>query len=401
MAAQLTASQQRWVELAAMHADDFATRAAEHDREGSFPFENFEAMKTSGYTNMPIPEELGGGGASLLDMCLAQERLARGDGATALAVNMHLGLPWIMADNWRGGDESARPLLEQIAEKKLITFGSNTDPNVDSLLGGTGMGYTTVKAQRTDGGFIISGRKAFGTNSPIGDLFGSSAIYEDPTEGEVSLLFMIPKDTPGLICQNDWDTMGMRSSCSHSWVFDHVFVPEDVVIRRKPWEWDHYLRGLFAWHGGTYCAVYLGIARAARDFAVEYAKRTTKVPFQYPESYHPGTQFLVAEMDISLKAAWTFQVQIAERLSDPKARDDETLVDAFSAQYFGMKMAVDVVDKAMEMAGGAALARRLPLERYYRDVRAGPIHPLAGYHALEVIGKHALGIPRDSSPRWV
>ena len=95
MVASLTASQGCWVEMAAQHADDFASRAAQHDRENSFPFENFDAMRASGYTNMTIPAELGGGGASLLDACLAQERLARGDGATALAVNMHLGLLWV------------------------------------------------------------------------------------------------------------------------------------------------------------------------------------------------------------------------------------------------------------------------------------------------------------------
>ena len=96
MRALLTTSQQHWVEIAAQHADDFAGRAAQHDRENSFPFENFDAMRASGYTNTAIPEELGGGGASLLDICMAQERLARGDGATALAVNMHLGLLWVM-----------------------------------------------------------------------------------------------------------------------------------------------------------------------------------------------------------------------------------------------------------------------------------------------------------------
>ena len=72
--------QQRFVKLAALHAEDFKTRTARHDRENSFSFENIEAMKTSGYLNMTIPEEFGGGGANLLDFVLAQERLAQGDG---------------------------------------------------------------------------------------------------------------------------------------------------------------------------------------------------------------------------------------------------------------------------------------------------------------------------------
>src|SRR5947207_1226689 len=126
MVEPLTASQERWVALAAQHADDFATRAAQHDRENSFPFENYEA----------------------------------------------------------------------------------------------------VKATKVPGGFRINGRKAFGTNSPVGDLFGTTAIYDDPAEGEVNLLFIIPKETPGLLCQHDWDTLGMRASASHSWVLDNVFVED-------------------------------------------------------------------------------------------------------------------------------------------------------------------------------
>ena len=401
MAEQLTESQQKWFDIAAKHADDFAARAAEYDRDNTFPFENFEEMKESGYTSMAIPKEFGGGGGNLLDMCIAQERLARGDGATALAVNMHHALPWMITELYNAGNEHVGGLLENFAKNKLISCGCFTDPQVDSYKGISGIGFTTVKAVKEDGGFRINGRHAFGTNSPIGDLFASTAVYNDPEEGDVGLIFIIPIDTPGLVCQNDWDTMGMRSSSSHSWVLDNLFIPENEVFRHKPWEWGTFPRLLYTWHGGTFAAVYLGIARAARDFAINYTKDRTHIPFKHPESYYPGHQFLAAEMDIGLKAAWAFQKQMAERLTNPPDRDDPLIIDAISAQYFGVHTAVDVVDKAVDMVGGAALAKRLPLERYYRDVRAGPMHPLGGFDALEVIGKHAFGIPRDVEPRYV
>ena len=71
-------------------ADDFATRADEHDQQNTFPFENFEKLKAANYIALPVPEELGGLGGSLLDFAMCQERLAQGCGSTALAVNMHL-----------------------------------------------------------------------------------------------------------------------------------------------------------------------------------------------------------------------------------------------------------------------------------------------------------------------
>ena len=399
MTAQMTDSQRYWVDVAGQHADDFASRAALHDREGSFPFENYDAMKASGYAYMPIPKELGGGGASLLDICCAQERLARGDGPTALAVNMHLALLWVMSDFYRAGDASVAGFLEHMAKERLIIFGAITDPAVDSFKGATGLGYTTVKATKAPGGFRINGRKAFGTNSPVADLFASTAIYDDPQAGEVNCMFVIPKDTPGLICQNDWDTLGMRASCSHSWVFDNVFVEDAAITIRKPWEWDKYVYGVWSWHGGTFSSIYLGIARAARDFAIDYTKNRRRLPHQQPESYAPGQQFLAAEMDIGLKAAWAFQTQMAARLSTTP-RDYQTLVDAVAMQYFCMRTAVDVVSKAVDMVGGAALARQLPLERYYRDVRSAPMHPIGGYDALEMIGKHAFGLDKECEPRW-
>ena len=76
----LTQRQREIVELAGRLADEFAERAAEHDRTGSFPFENYERMREEGYLGLTVPEELGGMGAGLYDLILAQERLARGTG---------------------------------------------------------------------------------------------------------------------------------------------------------------------------------------------------------------------------------------------------------------------------------------------------------------------------------
>ncbi len=401
MAQELTPSQRKWYDLAAKHADAFAERAAGYDLEGRFPFENYADMKESGYTAMPIPADCNGGGADLLDICIAQNRLAQGCGATALAVNMHFGLPFVMTDLVALGEDGPKELLTKIADEKLIVFGAITDPQVDSYKGITGMGYTTVKAVKEGEGFRINGRKGFGTNSPIGDLFGCSAVYDDPEQGEIGLIFVLPSDTEGLVCLNDWDTMGMRASQSHSWRLENVFVEEDHVFKHNLWEWDKYARGLWSWHGGSFGAVYLGIAKAARDFAINHTRDRTRLPFKHPESYYPGHQFLAAEMDIALHAGWTWQQKIAERLIDINNRDDATIVEAVAMQYFCVKSAIEVVGKAVDMVGGAALARRLPLERYYRDVRAGAMHPISGFDALEVIGKHAFGLHRDVEPRYI
>src|SRR5215469_18878406 len=93
-----TAREQRFIDLAAMLGDEFAPRAAQHDEEGSFPYENYARLKETGYTTLIIPEELGGLGATLLERIKAQERLAMGCGATALAINMHFNVLGLLID---------------------------------------------------------------------------------------------------------------------------------------------------------------------------------------------------------------------------------------------------------------------------------------------------------------
>src|ERR1700733_5747595 len=97
--------QQKFIQMAAVHAEDFKTRVTEDDRNNTFPFENVKAMKASGYTNLTAPEELGGGGGDVLDLVLAQERLGRGDLPTAISINMHLYAIGWMSDLWRLGNK--------------------------------------------------------------------------------------------------------------------------------------------------------------------------------------------------------------------------------------------------------------------------------------------------------
>src|SRR5215470_17002900 len=115
-----TEREQRFLDLAATLADDFAPRAARYDEEASFPHENYARLRESGYTILTIPEELGGLGASILQRIKAQERLAQGDGATALAINMHFNVMGLAIDMWRRFKAPhTEALLRKIAAEPL------------------------------------------------------------------------------------------------------------------------------------------------------------------------------------------------------------------------------------------------------------------------------------------
>jgi len=155
MQTKLTERQQRFVNMAATHADDFTTRVAQHDQENSFPHENVDAMKASGYTALIVPEELGGGGATPLDIALAQERLAYGDLPMAIAVNMHHIAVSIIADLWwlnkRGQGlklNAIEPMLKAVVNDKIIFAGPVSDPKMNSSIGFAGIMIPLAKHRR-------------------------------------------------------------------------------------------------------------------------------------------------------------------------------------------------------------------------------------------------------------
>ena len=393
--------QRHFHHLAAVHGDDFRSRVTQHDRENSFPFENVDAMKASDYTNMTVPSELGGGGVSVLDFALAQERLAQGDGPTAVAVNMHLLSVGVYADLWRLGEETTRPLLESIARDHLIMASGTNDPRMSSSIGLAGLADTTRRAERVAGGYLVSGRSGFGTMSACADLLNETAHYDDPDKGPRCLAFTISAKTPGVSIQNNWDTMSIRCSASNDIVWENVFVPNEIVMDRPARAVDTFVGLLCSWGLPPLDACYLGMAQAARDYAINWAGARTQVPFTRPMSYYPQNQFLAAEIEIGLRSSRAMIIQTAQMLSSPEIRANPPLMDLIACHQFVMETAWSVVDKAMRLVGGAGLFRSSPLEQLYRDARAGILHqPFAGYDGRGWLGKLAFGLPPDVMPRW-
>ena len=230
MHANRTERQQRFIDLAATHAEDFKTRVAQHDQESSFPHENVEAMKASGYTALIVPEELGGAGATPLEICLAQERLAQGDLPMAIAVNMHHIVVGIVADLWRLDQQgkgpnlpALEPLLKATLNDKLIFGGPVSDPKMNSSVGFAGINDTTRQATKVDGGYRLNGKSGFGTMSACADYLLTTARYDDPDNGPQCVLCFFPSSAEGVKIQDNWDTMSIRSSQSNDVVWDNVF----------------------------------------------------------------------------------------------------------------------------------------------------------------------------------
>lgn len=357
-------AERKRVEQADALAVRFAARAAQHDQEGSFPFDNFADLKDAGFISLTVPREYGGEEISLYELVLLLERIARGDGSTALAFGWHIGQVLHLRTTRKWPELVFKELCGDIAESGAMinTFASERASGSPSR---GGKPETTAVA--TEGGWWISGRKTFSTLSPILDRFVVSAAVVD--EDRVDEFLVRVSDRVRV--EETWNTLGMRATGSHDVVLDRVFVPEEARLSG--------LSGGGSDDGGGWLlhipACYLGIAFAARDFALHFARtyRPNSLPGAIAEL--PAVKQQVGKMEAELRLARNFLYSTAERWDREPEYRTAMKPELGLAKYVATNSAIRIVDLAMRIVGGSSLSKTFPLERYYRDVRAGLHNP--------------------------
>ena len=387
----------RIVGIAREHARDFATRAEEHDRNASFPFENYEAMRESGYFNLTVPQELGGTGANIYEFGEAQFHLAQGCGATAMAANMHVSVIGRRADIWRKTkDKNTENALLRVVEEGTIFCGINSD-----LKSGGDPRYTGALGTRADGGYRLTATYAFATNSTAASNI-DVMFNVDNDSGETEMLSAsLPRELPGITIMNDWDGMGMRATGSNMIRLDDVFIADERITRsRTPGTLTPGSLNAHAWFAPAVTATCLGVAQAAYDCAVKDTVGRSRYPHSRTMDHFPGQQFDIAIAYIELQAAKALLGRTTQDLSTRLDHTVEDMVSSEACKYYVTRAAKSVVNGVMEMVGGTAYSRTKPYERYMRDVMSGTFFPQNKHTALEMIGKHIYGIPWDVSPRF-
>jgi acyl-CoA dehydrogenase len=348
--------------------------------------ENYVRLKESGYTRLAVPEDLGGLGASMRQVCYAQAELAKGCAATALAVTMHHYN--VLAQGWRRRNNvaGAEAVLRRVAAENLILMTS----------GGSDGVWPSSVATRENGGYRVNGRKIFCSQAPVGDVISTMARFDDPTEGPVTLLMSVPMRSAGIEIIETWDTLGMRATSSHDLIMTDVYVAENQIVARRPWgRNDPALRNALVHFAPLAGAVYWGIGAGARDEAVRavLARPTRGATAPVDD---PLIQRRVGQMEALLRTGWWALIASVEELGDDYRPTPEAVNTVMIAKAEAASKAILVVDLAMETVGGAAYYRTSPLERAYRDVRAGTIHPFNPEKTQLHAGRMALGVEVDT-----
>ncbi|MFO7663078.1 MAG: acyl-CoA dehydrogenase family protein [Chloroflexota bacterium] len=369
------------IELARTLAIEIASRADEADRLGRLPAQDVALLRESGYLGLAVPLEFGGQGASLLTCVAAQMELAKGSASTALVAAMQHQVVGYQREirSWR--PDAFEQIMREAAAGGLLNSLAS-EPALGSPSRG---GLPETTATPTDDGecLIINGHKTWSTGgSHLTHLLVRVAVGGEPG------VVLVRQGTPGIEWVETWgDTLSLRASDSHDVYFHDVIVPRDNLIETG----DAKARPN-VWFPMMLSAVYLGTALAARDAVIQYSLERVPTALGKPIASLPKIQRQIGEIDVALQAARALLLEVASGWSGDDSERAAIMPRIAAAKTVVMDAATGATERALEVAGGSAITRALPLERYFRDVRAGQMQPPSGDTALEMVGRAALNL---------
>ena len=360
-----TESQRKWLQQLRNKETKFKESSTQIDELAIFPKESVQDLVDIGYTSITLPTAYGGEGLGVYDMILFQETLASFDENTALSIGWNLGVVGDIFEKKLWDQKNLDSFAKEVLNGAL-TNRSASEAQTGSPSRGGRPGTTAVKKE---GNWVLTGRKTFTTSSPVLTYFLTSAWIE---EKQKIGFFLLHRELEGLSIDETWDVISMRGTGSHDLVLDNVKVDESKLV-----ELPEPLKGSpFNGWSLHISAAYLGTAQAARDYALHFASTHTPNSLTGPINQLPNVQQLLGEIDLELITARHVIYSVAEAYDDESRRGYLTNEVAV-AKHVVTNSAITIVDKAMRIVGAKSLQRSNPLQRYYRNVRAGLHNPPA------------------------
>ena len=373
------------LELMESLAKKFLTRAHQVDIEGSFPFDNIEDLKNTGYTTLTVPTRYGGKEISLYELVRLQEMIAEGDGATALSIGWHMGIIMNLNEKGSWSESLFKFLCEKVNNGALINS-AQTEPKTGSPTRG---GRPETNAVKSDKGWVITGRKTFTTMAPVLDYFIVNATIKETNE---MANFLIPRETKGVKIEETWDSIALRGTGSHDLILEKVIIPEEFLVEvpnakgRKANGWLLHIP-----------ACYLGIAKAAQRYAIQFASEYSPNSINGTIIDLPNVRQKIGEMELKIMQVESFLYSIAKQWDSSAENEREKMLPTLGAVKLTVtNAAISIVDLAMRIVGAKSLSLQNPLQRYYRDVRAGLHNPPMDDMTIELLAKESIFIHQNN-----
>jgi alkylation response protein AidB-like acyl-CoA dehydrogenase len=334
---------------------------AELDEKEEFPWEIMKILADAGLFGVYIPEEYGGLGGGLLDLCLVVEELSRVCSGVAVSYAAS-GLGTFTLLEY-GTDEQRQKYLPDIASgRKLAAFGL-TEAEAGSDAGGI-----KTTAQRTDKGYILNGTKQFITNGGDAEVYTVIALTDKSKGPRGASAFIVEKDTPGFTFGRKEKKLGIRASSTRELVFEDCLIPAENIINREGMGFILTMKLLDRSRPGL-GAQALGLAQGALEAAIDYAKK--RVQFGHPIYAQQAVQQLLAEMAMQVEAARAL-VYATARMIDSGVKDFTK--ESAMCKVFASDTAMKVTTDAMQVFGGVGYMRDYPIEKMFRDAKITQIY---------------------------
>jgi alkylation response protein AidB-like acyl-CoA dehydrogenase len=367
-----------FLEVAKQLSQRFAKRAEEVDQTGRFPKENFAELKERGFLGFTLAKEFGGQARSLPELIELLECIGEGDASTALSLGWHLGITMELRVTRPWSDEILAEVCKEIVREHKLINRLGTEPSSGSPTRG---GKPRTVAQKSGEKWLITGHKSYCSMSYALDLMLVTAVMEET--GEVGE-FLVRKESPGIRVQETWDVLGMRGTASHDLLFEQT---PAILLRRMDYKKRQTASKGWLLH---IPATYLGVAKAARRYAVKFAASYTPSSLEEPIKKLPHIEQMIGEMELKYFTARRVLLSVAEQWDRASEEEKAQLApELAAAKSIVTNSALQIVDLAMRIVGGHSLYRNTPLERYYRDVRGGLHNPPMDDMAIRMMANKA------------
>lgn len=354
-----------------------APTAMERDRTKEFPAENLRKMGELGLMGMMIPPEYNGAGADTVSYVLALSEIAYSCASTAVVMSVQNSI--ICESIYQfGTDDHKERFLKPLAAGKHLGAFALTEPNA----GSDPVGQST-KAVLDGDFYILNGTKRFITTGKNADTIIVTAKTDEAKRHKGISAFLVKKDTPGLIVGNLEEKLGLRASDTVDLIFENCRVPAENILGN---EGDGFMIAMSGLDGGRIgiAAQSIGVARAAFDAAVNYAKKREQ--FGRTISKFQGLRWMIADMATEIEAAQQLMLSAAAM----KDRGEKYTAQASMAKLFASEMVNRITATALQIHGGYGFTKEYTVERFYRDARVFTIYEGTSEIQRVVISNHIL-----------
>jgi alkylation response protein AidB-like acyl-CoA dehydrogenase len=370
-----------------------AARAAEHDREGSFPAGGISQVHEAGLLTATVAERYGGAGAGLATTVRILRALGQGDPSVALVTAMTVLAHAMQAQGGTWPRRIYEEVLQESAGRPVLINALRVEPELGTPARG---GLPATMARWHSGTWWLSGRKIFSTGAAgLRWMVVWARTDEDPARVGS---FLVRTDSPGIAIERTWDHLGLRASRSDDVIFTDTPVPPGATaglqepalpgpalpgpaLARLPDE------GFLAWNSLGLAALYLGVAAAARDWLVSFLGERTPSALGRPLATLPRFETAVGEIEATLTGANDLVDGLALRVD---AGDETAAGHPAIAKLIATRAAIGSVQQAVALVGNSALTRKNPLERHLRDVLCARVHTPQDDSTLSAAGRSAL-----------